>query len=357
VGGRGRGLQLISGESGRIKEDLRGQSGNIADLDVDPLTGQVASVSDTGELRIWSREPRLRANLFPGFWNTPGGDRVVCISPNGKLLAATLDGHRVRVVNTSKDATNPTLIEGALAPILFSKDKKGLWTLGLDGNVQLWNLEDIPKLDSTIRVAVDGRELLGASGSLEGKWIVAYDSGGHLLAVDTEKKQLAARATAGPLSLFWVAVSNDGRFVAASGPQQFVGIWTLPELKLKSAWHSDQWVTNGAFSPDDGTLAVALKDGRLQFHDTSDLSRFVRRTTSSGTAFGLCFHPTEPRIFVGGQDGVVQVFNTHDWTEMLQMTAADPATSPGTVNTEATNADGTELAAYTESGLIRLWRK
>jgi hypothetical protein len=39
------------------------------------------------------------------------------------------------------------------------------------------------------------------------------------------------------------------------------------------------------------------------------------------------------------------------------MNAAEPGTNPGTIITEAASADGSTLAAYTESGLIRLWRR
>lgn len=171
------------------------------------------------------------------------------------------------------------------------------------------------------------------------------------------EKQLVSQANAGLRGLYWAAVSDDGRYVAASGVQQFVGIWTLPDLKLKSIWHSDQRVTNGAFSPDGQVLAVTLKAGMVQVHQTDDLSKMVVRTTGSGTAYGLCFHPSEHRLFVGGQDGIVQVFNTADWSEMLQMTAAGSQSNPGTIITEAASADGSTFAAYTETGLIRLWRK
>ncbi|HEY4989250.1 MAG TPA: protein kinase [Opitutaceae bacterium] len=357
VGGRGRGLQLVAADSGRIVGDLRGQSGNISDLAADPETGQIASVSDTGELRIWSQETRSNVTSFGGFWNTAGGDRAVCLSTDGKLLAATLDGHRVQVVDTSGRGQRAQPIDGVIAPIFFTRDKSRLWTVCLDGSVQRWMLGANPEPDTTINVTSAGNALLGASGSLNGRWIVAYDNGGNLFAVDTEKKQLISRANAGTQPLFWVAVSGDGQLVAASGPQQFVGIWTLPDLHLKGLWHSDQWVTNGAFSTDSRTLAVTLKDGTVQFHQSDDPSRMTRRTTSSGTAYGLCFHPTEPRVFVGGQDGVLHVFNTNDWTEMSQMSAADPATSPGTIITEAASADGSSLAAYTESGLIRVWHE
>jgi WD40 repeat protein len=357
VGGLGRGLQLVEAGTGRIVGDLRGQSGNISDLAADRESGHIASASDTGELRTWSLDGRSNTTSFGGFWTTAGGDPTVCLSSDGKLLAATLDGHRVQVVDTSGKGVKAEPIEEVLAPILFTNDQSRLWTVGLNGSVQRWVLGAKPKPDTTINVATDGHAILGASGSLNGRWVVAYDNAGHLLAVDTEKKQLISRANAGSQTLFWVAVSGDGHLVAASGPQQFVGIWTLPDLHLKGLWHSDQWVNYGAFSPNGRTLAVTLKDGTVQFHQSDDLSRMIHRTTSSGTAFGLCFHPTEPRIFVGGQDGVLHVFNTDDWTEMVQMSAADPATSPGTIITEAVSADGSSLAAYTESGLIRVWHK
>jgi WD40 repeat protein len=356
VGGRGRRVQLIAADSGRVTEELRGQSGNVSDLAADPQTGQIASVSDTGELRVWSRAPR-RDNSFPGFWSPSGGDRAACLSRDGGLLAATLDGHRVQIVDSGGNGRAARTIDGVLAPALFSNDQRSLWAIGLDGSVQQWELGETPRLEATVKVAQAGAALLGASGSLNGHWVVAYDSGGRLLAVDTEKKQLVSKANAGPRGLYWAAVSDDGRYVAASGVQQFVGIWTLPDLNLKSIWHSDQWVTNGAFSPDGHVLAVTLKSGTVQFHQTEDPSRVVLRTPSSGTAFGLRFHPTEPRLFVGGQDGIVQVFNTTDWSEMLQMTAADSGTNPGTIITEAASADGSTLAVYMESGLIRLWRK
>lgn len=357
VGGEGRSLQLVRADTGDFETELRGQSGNISDMEADPVTGRVASASDTGELRIWSREPSSSKSAFSRSWRTTGGDRAVCLSRDGKMLAATLNGDRVRIEDIAGEGRHTVSIDSVIAPVRFTTDGRGLWAVGADGCVQLWELGDKPRLQSTVNVAKQGAALLGASGSSDGRWVVAYDNHGYLFAVDTEKRRLRAQVEADPQGVFWAAVSDDGRFVAASGFRQFVRIWTLPDLQPKGIWHSDQWVSDGAFSPDGRTLAVTLNSGIVQFHETENPMRAIVRTTSSGTAFGLCFHPTEPRLFVGGQDGILHVFNTADWAEMLQMTAADTGTSPGMITAEAVSADGSSLAAYTESGLIRLWRR
>jgi WD40 repeat protein len=357
VGGEGRSLQLVSADSGAVETELRGQSGNISDLGADPGTGQVASASDTGELRIWSRAPSSSMRPFSGLWRTTGGDRAVCLSRDGRMIAATLNGDRVRVDGMGSDGKRSTSLDGVIAPIRFTGDQSGLWAAGLDGSVQLWGLGEKPRIELAVKVATQGAALLGASASSDGHWIVAYDNHGYVLAFDTEKRALRAQVLADPEGVFWAAVSDDGRFVAASGIRQFVRIWTLPDLRPEGIWHSDQWVSAGAFSPDSRVLAVTLNSGIVQFHDTANPSRMIVKTTSSGTAYGLCFHPTEPRLFVGGQDGILHVFNTTDWAEMLQMTAADTGTNPGMITAEAVSADGASLAAYTESGLIRLWRR
>ncbi len=356
VGGRGRSLQILAADTGRVVSELWGQSGNVSDLAANQQTGEVASASDTGELRVWSRTPRPNNRSFGGFWSPSGGDRAVCLSRDGRLFAATLDARRVQIVDAGGGKPAQS-IDGVLAPTGFSSDQHSLWAVGLDGSVQQWELGETPRLQASVKVAQEGSPLLGACCSRNAPWVIAYDSSGRILAVDTEKKQLVSQANAGLRGLYWAAVSDDGRYVAASGVQQFVGIWTLPDLKLKSIWHSDQRVTNGAFSPDGQVLAVTLKAGMVQVHQTDDLSKMVVRTTGSGTAYGLCFHPSEHRLFVGGQDGIVQVFNTADWSEMLQMTAAGSQSNPGTIITEAASADGSTFAAYTETGLIRLWRK
>jgi WD40 repeat protein len=357
VAGNGRRVQLIAAGTGEVNAELRGQSGSISDLGANPDSGQIASASDSGELRVWSRTPPSNTKAFAGFWRTTGTDRAICLSGDGKMLAGKLDGHRVRVVDTDSEHREPVLIDGVISPIRFTRDQGGLWAVGLDGSVQLWTLGDTPRLGSSIKVAREGTALMGASGTPDGRRIVAYDNHGYIVAVDTENRRPLARVEADPQGLFWVTVSDDGRFVAASGFRQFVRIWTLPDLQPVGIWHSDQWVTNGAFSPNSRILAVTLQSGIVQLHETGHPSRALVRTTSSGTAFGLCFHPTEPRLFVGGQDGIMHVYNTDDWTEMLQMTATEAGTHPGMIITEAASADGSSLAAYTESGLIRLWRQ
>lgn len=354
VGGRGRGLQLIAADSGRTLRVLVGQAGSISDLASDRNTGQVASASDAGELRVWAQSTHPWQTQFTGFWRAPG--RQLCLSRDGQLLAGTFDGRSVRVVDTRDAGGAPRDIEGVLSPIVFTPEG-GLWLLGLDGSVQEWRVLPIPKQIASVRVAALGAPLAVARGSADTQWIVVSDASGRLTAVDTVKGAVRASATSDPNGVFWVAVSGNGRRVAASGPRQEVGLWSLPDLNRIGLWHCDQRVTNGEFSPDGGVLALTLKSGSLQFHKTRNLALMESRTTASGTAYGLSFHPTEPRLFVGGQDGVLHVFATSDWSEILQMNAAEPGTNPGTIITEAASADGSTLAAYTESGLIRLWRR
>ncbi|HEX7630503.1 MAG TPA: hypothetical protein VF388_00105, partial [Lacunisphaera sp.] len=68
------------------------------------------------------------------------------------------------------------------------------------------------------------------------------------------------------------------------------------------------------------------------------------------------YDPTLPRLFLGGRDGTLHVIDTSQWREITQLKIrADQA--PGSLARNAISADGKTLAGYTESGVIRLWRK
>jgi WD40 repeat protein len=245
----------------------------------------------------------------------------------------------------------------ALSPVLFTADASRIWVVGLDGRLVRWTLSAKPARDASIVVAKEGASLIDARAARDGRRLIAFDSHGRVSLVDAEERTIKGDAEGDPSGLFWAAISGEGHFVAASGIQQNVRIWSLPSLRLVSQWRSEERVTNGCFSPDERTLALTLKSGTLELHPLGDPLHAMVRHTTSGTAYGLSFHPTEPRLFVGGQDGIVHVFNTADWTEMTQLAAAYSGTEPGMIYSEAASADGSALAAYTESGLIRLWRR
>jgi WD40 repeat protein len=81
-----------------------------------------------------------------------------------------------------------------------------------------------------------------------------------------------------------VAVSPDGRFVAASSQSHRVQIWDLNTHRERTLIDVKQWVHDLTFSPDGNQLAVVSKGGRMTLWDVEaekSESRISKSETNS----------------------------------------------------------------------------
>jgi WD40 repeat protein len=206
-------------------------------------------------------------------------------------------------------------------------------------------------------MALPIKQAIAAAASGNGPYIGCVDEEGTLVFVDTITRRSSGPLRTGHGYPWWLALSPDGKLAATGGRDLVVRLWGVEEGRMLAAWKINRQMINGAFSPDGHHLALVDNTGRLEVRDLKTEATPVRIITSSGILQAIAFHPVEPRLFLGGSDGVVHVIDTKHWQETTQLRERDDARKPGTIARAAISSDGSVLAAYTETGTIRLWRR
>ena len=352
VGGRSSLITLLDLDTGKIVSTRRGQESDLVGLDFLPATGELLSTGNGGDVRLWSlREPNPPSTL-PGFWSPAAGGRMVTLSPDGAVLAATAASGVTRLVQTNTGATLAEL-SGTTGPVAFTADGQGLWSLTSEGALSLRSLAQPATETRVIKLPLAA---FIAGCSADARWIACADREARLVVVDTLHGTVSPVIETLHRYPWWIAVTPDGARVATGGVDAMARIWETSSGRKLAEWKPAGESVNAAFSRDGHQLALAQSTGTLAVWDLAAQKTTVTLVTSSGLLQAIVYDPTLPRLFLGGRDGTLHVIDTSQWREITQLKIrADQA--PGSLARNAISADGKTLAGYTESGVIRLWRK
>ena len=306
----------------------------------------VAAGGDDGAVRLWDvRRLRLRGKPLGG-----GTGRVdsVAYSRDGRLLAV---GYSVGIVRLWDPATEQEL--GAPLPIPSSRH--GVWvaftpagSLVTDaGDVRIWSVRSRQQLGAVlgpgggpVAVSRDGRMI--AAGGDDGK-VRLWDSRsrrqlGRPLEVGGHGDQVAS-----------VVFSPDGRRIAAAAGLTDVRLWdsrTHAELP-RPFKPGATLVPDLAFSPDGRILAAA--DNRILFRDTVKQKAIAAPLTDD--ARRIAFSPDGRTIAAVGFDGGLRFWNLDRRREIGQPLVSYPA--PFALAT--LSPDGHTIAASDSDGTVWLW--
>ena len=174
----------------------------------------------------------------------------------------------------------------------------------------------------------------------------------------TSNRELAELKYAGGAGLWEVALSDDGRTLAARGPGP-IWVWNLDgaDERLELAGHSSG-VTSESFSPDGATLASTSKEGTVKLWEPA--TGRLRRTLGGYPDDVQCsaFSPDGTLLATGSfQKGRLRIWDTRSWQEVYA--ALEDAEHVGNVTGLAfLRGAGKELglaATSRESGL-GVWR-
>lgn len=140
--------------------------------------------------------------------------------------------------------------------------------------------------------------------------------------VDSSAVPAATRLLGAPGVLQAVAVTPDGRTVAAGGADGLVRLWDVPTRRaigvLTGAAGRQPTVFTVTIAPDGRTLATGGSDGQVRLWSVADWTRprlLAAVTGATGalpTVFATAYAPDGRTLAAGGADGVVRLWSLAD---------------------------------------------
>lgn len=313
-------------------------------------------------------------------WNADTGEQVgqpltgdsgqlsgVAFSPDGQRIASvnTTGELRVRDVNTHQETLGPVTSphSTASAPTLwtlaYSPDGNTIATGGDDGNVWLWNAQDLKPIGPPLRA------------NDQGVYSVAFSPNGGILAsggADNEVRLWDVRTGEQLTELkghtervLSVAFSPDGQRLASAGSDTTVMLWygvdtptpTGRQLGGKQGnatrpGHTAP-VNTVAFSNSGGTLISGSVDGTIRWWDPdSGYSMQLPSTRQRDSVQTVAFRPGTFGVMSCSAQGGIQLWDN--------LGLAIPIGSQqDRVNTVDFSPDGKALAYGSKDNTVQLW--
>ncbi|PPQ75265.1 hypothetical protein CVT24_007438 [Panaeolus cyanescens] len=268
--------------------------------------------------------PKTRKALDVSLVHTFPHTTVVCcvqFSADGKFLATgcnrtaqIFDVHTGEKVCVVADETASAVGDLYIRSVRFSPDGKFLATGAEDRKIRIWEIatrrirhvfagheQEIYSLD----FSPDGRYIVSGSGDRTMRIWDLTDPAAHRTITIADSDAGAKPLAPNDAGVTSVAISPDGRWVAAGSLDYIIRIWDLRtgELVERLKGHEDS-VYSVAFTPDGMGLLSGSLDKAVKFWDIAHVI--------NGEGEGVASTNTEVKSFVGHKDFVLSVAVSND---------------------------------------------
>ncbi|MEM9770895.1 MAG: hypothetical protein AAF889_04720 [Cyanobacteria bacterium P01_D01_bin.73] len=260
--------KLLNAPKLQARNQLRGHSGSIIDVDISPDGSSIVTASSDKTAIIWDVSGEKRRTL-------EGHDRTVSsakFSPDGKFVV-TASANKAMIWSLSNPDKKPTILSGHAKNVVsarFSPDNKTIATASSDGTAILWDRsgkpleilrhQGIPVKD--IQFSPDGTSIVTVLSKGE---MVIWSDVGSSNTKDSIPPRDVIPAHNGIISS--VTFSQDGKYIVTTSLDETAKLWNSSGQLLQTLEGHKGWVWSASFHPKDGVIATTSSDGTIKIWD------------------------------------------------------------------------------------------
>jgi WD40 repeat protein len=236
---------------------------------------------------------------------------AVAISPDGKRIASGADDGLVRILDAS-DGLEIFLLSApprAVRALAFSPDGKFVAVGGDDAKLRIWDVSgDRPQ--RPVRTFDHKMTIWSVAYAPNGKFLVTGSEDGTARVWDTNSNGNEVRGLQTPGPVHGVAISADGRYVAA-GSARTVHVWQM-ETGFPVRQMEPGGATNAvAFGGTDGrVLAVGGTDKNVRLYDPETGRLLTTLEGHTAMINAVTFASDGSVLATAGRDGNVMLWAT-----------------------------------------------